>query len=110
MARDDVALREALQSRAFLAFRMGNEETITKAAFLDSLVCTINTHGEVALDRLNQLEFLAQGRPSLAAYCAYCRSRFPEAIKPRTKRQIAQWEAVRAALEKWIENQEGGTP
>ena len=75
----DRKLKELLKSVAFKRFQdYGEKADISHADFAESLVCTVNTKGEVLNDRLALLYSTAEklGRVEVKNYVNFCREKF----------------------------------
>jgi len=75
----DRRLKELLKSVAFKRFKdYGEKADISHADFSESLVCTVNTKGEVLNDRLDLLYSTAEelGRIEVKNYVNFCREKF----------------------------------
>lgn len=75
----DRRLKELLKSVAFKRFKdYGEKADISHADFAESLVCTVNTKGEVLNDRLDLLYSTAEelGRIEVKSYVNFCREKF----------------------------------
>ena len=75
----DRRLKELLKSVAFKRFKdYGEKADILHADFAESLVCTVNTKGEVLNDRLDLLYSTAEelGRIEVKSYVNFCRKKF----------------------------------
>lgn len=88
----DRKLKELLASAAFRKFRdRGEQAQISHAEFVESLVCTVNTRGEVLNDRLEQLNSMAEElrREEVKNYVNFCRERFASILgKKRSERNV----------------------
>ena len=88
----DRKLRELLRSRAFKKFRdQGEQAQISDAEFVESLVCTVNTRGDVLTDRLEQLYSMAEElrREEVKNYVNFCRKRFASLLEEkRSERNV----------------------
>jgi len=75
----DRRLKELLNSVAFKRFMdYGEKADISHADFAESLICTVNTKGEVLNDRLDLLYSTAEelGRIEVKNYVNFCREKF----------------------------------
>lgn len=75
----DRRLKELLKSVAFKKFMdYGEKADISHADFAESLICTVNTKGEVLNDRLDLLYSTAEelGRIEVKNYVNFCREKF----------------------------------
>lgn len=75
----DRRLKELLKSVAYKRFKdYGEKAEISRADFAESLVCTVNTRGDVLDDRLDLLYSTAEEmrREEVKNYVNFCRKRF----------------------------------
>ena len=80
----DRKLKKLLGSTAFKKFMdQGQQAQISHTEFVESLVCTVNTRGEVLNDRLQKLYSVAEElrREEAKNYVNFCRKRFAPLLK-----------------------------
>jgi len=79
----DRKLKELLKSGAYKRFRdFGEKAEISHADFAESLICTVNTRGDILNERLDLLYSTGEkvGREEIKKYVNFCRRKFAQLL------------------------------